>query len=465
MIKVLFIAYYFPPAGSIGVQRTIKFIKSLPEEGFLPVVVGGLAEDSPAPRDSSLAPRDSSLVAKIPAAVPVFHVEGPAPRPRGRLRRVLERWLWLPSSLSRWWIRTATELGCRVGNDARLIYATMSPFQSADVAYKISKRLGIPWVADLRDPWALDEYTIYPTLLHRKLDQFKMERLLSTAALIIMNTPEATKALKEAFPRLPAKSVLTITNGFDPDDFARAVAARGDSKFRIVSAGGLSTGLELWLRRRRLYRFLGGAVRGVDFLASSPLFLLRALEAWSERRPEIVNDLEVVFAGNLSQADRTMTNRSEISRLVRFPGYLPHLKSLELIRTADLLFFTMHTMSPGERPRTIQAKIYEYMASGRPILAAVPDGDVWDFLGQYGKALLCHPGDVEAMVQQLDKAYNAWKNGRPIGLMNKDFVEQFESHRLTAKLAQAFRELLTNHGSQVARISGESSLPVEADRI
>ena len=82
------------------------------------------------------------------------------------------------------------------------------------------------------------------------------------------------------------------------------------------------------------------------------------------------------------------------------------------------------------------------MASGRPILAAVPDGDARDFLSQCGTALLCRPDDVEGMVQQLDKAYNAWKHGRPIGPLNKEFVEQFEGRRLTAQLAQAFNELL-----------------------
>ena len=82
------------------------------------------------------------------------------------------------------------------------------------------------------------------------------------------------------------------------------------------------------------------------------------------------------------------------------------------------------------------------MASGCPILAAVPDGDARDFLSQCGTALLCRPDDVDGMVQQLDKAYNAWKNGPPIGPMNKDFVEQFEGRRLTAKLAHAFNELL-----------------------
>ncbi len=41
MKKVLFLAYYYPPCGGAGVQRTVKFVKYLPEFGYTPVVVAG----------------------------------------------------------------------------------------------------------------------------------------------------------------------------------------------------------------------------------------------------------------------------------------------------------------------------------------------------------------------------------------------------------------------------------------
>ena len=57
-------------------------------------------------------------------------------------------------------------------------------------------------VADLRDPWALDEMQIYPSALHRKVEMRRMERLLSSASVIVMNTPEAASVLRNTFPRL-----------------------------------------------------------------------------------------------------------------------------------------------------------------------------------------------------------------------------------------------------------------------
>ncbi|HFE52934.1 MAG TPA: glycosyl transferase family 1, partial [Bacteroidetes bacterium] len=45
--KVLFVAYYFPPAGGSGVQRVLKFVRYLPEFGWQPVVLTARNADYP----------------------------------------------------------------------------------------------------------------------------------------------------------------------------------------------------------------------------------------------------------------------------------------------------------------------------------------------------------------------------------------------------------------------------------
>jgi glycosyltransferase involved in cell wall biosynthesis len=270
----------------------------------------------------------------------------------------------------------------------------------------------------------------------------RMERLLSTATLIIMNTPEATLALKTAFPRLRNKEVVTIPNGFDYADFSAPVKERRDGKFRIVHSGYLHTDNGVELRKRGIYRLLGGAQSGVDILTRSHTVLLDAIERWRAQHPEIVNDLEIVFAGKTSEQDRTVVNESGISSLVQFPGYISHKDSVELVRTADLLFLPMHNLPAGTRSRIVPGKTYEYMATGRPILAAAPDGDARDFLNQCGTAMICRPDDAAGMVQILAEVYRAWKNKRPTTHCNQPFVEQFERRNLTRNLAVAFRSML-----------------------
>ena len=69
---------------------------------------------------------------------------------------------------------------------------------------------------------------------------------------------------------------------------------------------------------------------------------------------------------------------------MRLHGRLSHRETLALLRSADLLFLPMHELPPGQRAGLIPYKTYEYLAARRPILAAVPDGDVRDMLAPLG---------------------------------------------------------------------------------
>jgi glycosyltransferase involved in cell wall biosynthesis len=444
MVKVLFIAYYFPPVGGGGVQRVQKFVRYLPSEGFLPVVVAG-----PASPEGRKTPHDTSLLADIPSAVRIHRVAGPVPESASKWKRRLESLRGMPSQFSKWWIQSGVEMAAAVAGNASLIFATMPPFESATIADAVSQRLGIPWVADLRDPWAVDEIQVYPTRLHRKLELVKMERILSRAALIVMNTPEAAAAVKRAFPRLSSKNILSISNGFDRADFEIPVSPRTDARFRVVHSGTLLTDAGLQLRRQMLHRLLGGVKSDVDMLTRSPAILIEAITRWCERRPEIRTDLEVVFAGTASGSDQALATSSVVAKLIHFPGYRSHSESLELVRTADLLFLPMHSLPSGERATTAPGKTYEYMASGRPILAAVPDGDAKDFLSQCGTALICRPDDVAGMIQILERVYMAWKSKEPIAHSNMAFVSQFERQKLTRALAGVFRSQVRTEASYV----------------
>jgi glycosyltransferase involved in cell wall biosynthesis len=436
MTKILVIAYFFPPLGGAGVQRAKSFVSQLPDEGFLPIVVTGSGLD-----ENRWTPIDRTLLDQLPSNIPIHRVLQSPPSGRWSRARRLRRLLSLREPFSQWWIRHGTDVAMQAANDARLILATMSPFESAEIAERISRRFRIPWIADLRDPWALDEIQVFPSMLHRRMEMGRMRRLLSSASLIIMNTREATAAIKANYPELSSKTV-TITNGFARDDFAGDPVARNDAGFRIVHTGYLHTELGLDARKR-LYRWLGGSAPGIDILTRSHVVLLRAVERWCAEEPRIRDEVEIVLAGRASHHDRLLSESSSISSLIRLTGYLDHATSIQLARTADLLFLPMHNLPPGLRTRIVPAKSYEYMATGRPILAAVPEGDAHDLLQRCGTAFMCRPDDSEAMVAILRNVHAAWKAGRCLVTSNQDFVNEFERRRLTSLLASRFRDVLS----------------------
>src|SRR3954453_7163315 len=160
--RVLMLAYYFPPLGGGGVQRTLKHAKCLPGAGFDVIVVTGSGRGFPL-RDPELARELSRGTVVLRARTLPLQVA--RWKTEGVLRRLgLPTW---PASLIGWpdemvgWLPGAVHQALRAVRRYRpdVLYTTSSPV-TAHVAGLIVQRLtGLPWVADFRDPWTRHLYT------------------------------------------------------------------------------------------------------------------------------------------------------------------------------------------------------------------------------------------------------------------------------------------------------------------
>lgn len=427
MKRVLILAYYFPPLGGVGVHRAVRLVQYLRDYGYDATVVTG-----PGAAPLEWAPADATLAADVPSDLAVLRTESP-PIGAGGARDRLRRWLGLPASSEEWWCRQAARLGRTAAADSHLVLATMSPFGTAAAAASIAAATGKPWVADLQDPWALDEWTVYPSAMHRALDRGRMRRELSGAAAVIMNTADAAAALRAELPRA---RIHTIPQGWDRDDFAAAAPERGDGRFRVVFAGysHVERG-ETHRARRRLRTLTGGAAPGLDILPRSHVFLVQALARLRERDPELAERVELHIAGPAALDEPSTKGAVE----VHHHGYLPHAEAIALMRSADLLFLPMHDLPTGTRARTVPGKTYEYLASGRPILAALPDGDARDLVAGQPHVWLCRPTDVEAMTEALVEIGRlGWQPA-----VARPAVEQLEWRLLVSRVAQVLDDVLT----------------------
>lgn len=441
MTRLLVHSYHFPPIGGSGAQRPLKLVRALTELGYDPVVItSGGAE-----RDERWAPEDATLAAEVPAGLEIRRVPSASePEPDALWRPLAERWLGLTDRWTAWWTEASYRLALEAGADADLIYVWMQPYASAVPGARLSKALGRPWVADLGDPWALDEMMVYPSALHRRRDLERMGRLLGTAAAIVMSTPEAVDRLLHRFPRLAGRTVVAIPNGFDPADFAGEPAPRADGKFRIVHTGYLHTHLgELHRRRRFVRRVLRGGVPGLDILTRSHVYLVDAINGLLAAEPELERVLELHLAGVTNDTDRAVAARCRVAKL---HGYMSHADSIELMRTAELLFLPMQNLPPGVRATIVPGKTYEYLASGTPILAAVPDGDARDILDEAGNAILVRPDDVDGMAAGIRGELERFRGGAPRRRPDPRVVGRFEYGRLAGELADVFEAVLRAPG-------------------
>jgi hypothetical protein len=216
-----------------------------------------------------------------------------------------------------------------------------------------------------------------------------------------MAAPEAAARVAAAMPELRDR-VTGIPIGFEGADFAGPAPARDDGVFRVVHTGSMHTDLGLHMRRtRRRRRLLGGTVEGVDFLTRSHYFLVEAIESVIRAEPSLRGRVELHLAGELTPEDRAVAGRHDF---VRTPGLLTHGRTVALMRSADLLFLPMQDLPEGTRAGLIPYKTFEYVGARRPILAAVPDGDVRDMLAPLEQARLVRPADVPAMAEALRAA-------------------------------------------------------------
>jgi hypothetical protein len=118
-------------------------------------------------------------------------------------------------------------------------------------------------------------------------------------------------------------------------------------------------------------------------------------------------------------------------------------KSIELeraseadFRTADLLFLTTHDAW------SIPSRTYEYLAAGRPILAAVPDGDASDLLEHAGTAHVCGPADVKGMSGAIDAELKRWEAGACVARPHPAELAPFTWRSVTERLAAYYDAVL-----------------------
>jgi glycosyl transferase family 4 len=393
--RALFIAYTFPPVGGAGVQRTAKFVKYLPQFGW-DVSVLTVSNPSVPVRDESLCrdvPR-STRVVRARTFEPSYStkaalVKGRARSSRGGLvKRALRRALigMLQPDPQILWNAPAFLAGLRAlriaPHDA--IIASAPPFSSLLLGAALSSATNIPLVLDYRDEWGVsnryweNRQLRGPSIaLQRAMEQYALRRANTVLATSPRSAAELRVLCRDAGSSVP---VTHIFNGFDPEDFEGAqglAPRRSDGTWRLVYTG-------------TLYNLM------------SPTPLLHAIEKLAASRPDLVARIELVFAGRRAAEQGERLGRIATVCQLRTHPYISHAEAIALMRSADALCLLLSDL-PGA-DRVIPAKLFEYIASHRPILAIAPQGDVWDLLRSHPLAFACSPEDVSGIHDWLARA-------------------------------------------------------------
>jgi glycosyltransferase involved in cell wall biosynthesis len=356
-----------------------------------------------------------------------------------------------------WWAAPAARLGMELAteNHPSAILVTMSPFTAAEAGIELKEKTGLPLVLDFRDPWALDETRIYSTRLHARRDWNKMQDALTAADLIIMNTSEAAQAVESQFgkgrpadaagPRITAR-VISITNGYDAEDFGKGRPMIADpEKLRIVHTGMFHSELaEVWdkvFAGEGVFNKLKHPRRPINLWTRTPRYLLAAMEQVVKSGAIARDKLELILVGEVSDDDEQLIADSPMAKNVKLLGYRSHAESVNWVESADVLFLPLHTPTDGGPALVVPGKTYEYLGSGRPILAMGPPGDMRCFVEGTNSGFAIEGDDVAGAAAALTKLYEAKRAGKKLFTQDRAAIAKFERKELTARLAEELNEL------------------------
>ena len=413
MKRLLVLAYFFPPIGGGGCQRTLKLVRYLEPLGWTSTVVTA--------RDPDYWILDPTLLEEVPDATEVIRARGMTSH--GLLRffsgsgvaverrqgsrdrrsfqslRKLQSWLLIPDGYLAW-AREAERAAARriEAGGVDVIWTTSSP-ESAHLAGKgLKRRFGLPWVADFRDPWVGRVTYAPPTAWHDGRHR-ALERSVVEAADRVTLVSEAMVALyRERYPGVPLERFVYVPNGVDSDDWRRAdqlapTAAsieerdRDRGRFVLLHAGQLA--------HRPTAHTLLGAVR-------------RVIEA----DPSASGSIRLRFLGGNEELLPADIQDSPLQGVVELKPSRPHLQALAAMRRADALVLLGHG---GEADSLLYTgKIYEYLTSGRPVLGILDPGPGAALLRASGAGPVCPARDEGAAAEAIGRWLSEWRRGESL---------------------------------------------------
>lgn len=457
--RVLMLAYFFPPMAVSGAVRPAAFCRYLPAHGYAPHVL-----TTPPANVHPPVKLDDSLAALVPpgtrvealpyvdrralllglrrrlrgasaAGATAAAAAPPAPASAsasaghdGRGLRALrdelvKRLFMFPDQQKDWGGAVLRRVRALAADERpHLVFATGSPWSALLTGLAAARILGVPFVADFRDPWTENLKRDFSPRLARLAAQRERE-VLAGATRVIANTERLREHFAAYDPAIARKTV-TITNGIH--DALRALMRGGGAIERP--------------RARRELRYFGTINR-----QRVPRALLRAVDELAADGRLAPGDLALSFTGGwaaLDPATEELLARLEQRGLVERTPAVPYEECIRQMKVSDHLLVLQQGF-----PMQIPAKIYEYLATGRPLVVIGGEGATADLVVRAGVGRVCadEVEPIKRLLLDLVAADDGDVSADPALLARFDYAE------LAGSLAHTFDAAIAEFAAGSAR--------------
>ena len=426
MKKVLIITYYWPPSGGAGVQRWLKFAKYLSDFGWEPIIYTVENGEYPV--------LDYDLLDEVPKGITVlktpiwepysiykkftgrkkedkinsgFLSEKKNPKLLDKLSIWIRGNLFIPDA-RKFWIKPSVNFltNYLIDNPVDIVVSSGPPHSSHIIALKLKEKNKLPWLADFRDPWTNIDY--YKELLLSKKSDLKHKKLEN----IVLNKADKVitigKSLSEELKALGANNIDVIENGFDPDDFQSNEYISLDKKFSIAHIGSFTP-------------------------SRNHIIFWQAIKELIDENSNFSKELKLQLVGKVDYSVKMNIEKYGLEKHVNYIGYVPHGEVIEYQKKANLLLLMINN-TPNAKG-IITGKVFEYIASKRPILVVGPeDGDLSTIINTTKSGIVCGFDDVKKLKLTLLRLYNNEINFEPN-------PAAYSRKSLTKKLSEILNQL------------------------
>ncbi len=423
MYKALVVAYYYPPMGLSGVQRTLKFTKFMKDFNWEPTVLttstaGYFAHDNTLEEEIA---NNGIKVVRVGANDPnsLLRNFGTIRIPSEWIRKIYNRvtqTIFIPDNKKSWAKKAAKKAREILSSEKYdLIFVTIPPFSSFVEFSQLKKEFNIPLIVDYRDLWYKSYFSFYLTPLH-KLSHKKLEynSLMNSDRVIVTNRNIKERLLSD-FPFLTFEDIVIVRHGYDLSDFENNNPAPKENDKIIITHSG-------------------------NFIEyTTPEYLLRAYKMLKKEKPEIASKIELHFVGLISKNYISLIKRLKLESNVKLHGYLNHKESIKKLLESDVLWMMIDNRKSIEA--ILPGKTLEYAGARKPIFANIPDGAAKIVLEDYKASVITEPKDINKIKECLIDIYKMHKmNNLP--KCDEEFVENHDRKKLTELLVKEFQFFL-----------------------
>lgn len=423
MFKVLVVAYYFPPMGLSGVQRTLKFVKYMNKFNWEPTVV----------TSSNVAyfAHDNSLLKEIEGTkTKIVRIGGREPNsvlskfgtmkvPNEFIRKAFNRLsqtIFIPDNKTSW-SKKALETCTKLLQEEKfdVVFVTIPPFSSFRMAVKLKEKFNLPILVDYRDLWLDSYFSFYPTPLHRLLNKRMEYNALKKADKVTVTNRVIKEKLLKHYKFLTFNDIVIVSHGYDEDDFRGLYESKKTDDNMIITYSGVF----------------------IEY--NTPKYFLQAFKKLADENPEIASKIKLRFIGLLRKENEKLINNLNLKNHVENLEYMEHKESVKKLMESDILW-----MMVGKKKNIdaiLPGKLFEYFGTRKPVIVSVPKGAAKTAAIAYGASFITEPDDIDDIKNTILKIYQLFRENK-LPKPNEDYVNNHSRESLTKLLTQQFQFLI-----------------------